>query len=43
MRKKLAFRLLFICLQSGIEDRLKVGGGGGGGGSSGESVGHDSS
>jgi hypothetical protein len=42
MREKLALCLLPICLQGGIEDRLKVGGGGGGGGGgNGVSPGHE--
>jgi hypothetical protein len=42
MREKLALCLLLICLQGGIEDRLKVGGGGGGGGGgNGVSLGHE--
>jgi hypothetical protein len=40
MREKLALCLLLICLQGGIEDRLKVGGGGGGG-DNGVSLGHE--
>jgi hypothetical protein len=39
MREKLALCLLLICLQGGIEDRLKVGGGGGG--RNGLSLGHE--
>jgi hypothetical protein len=42
MSEKLAFCLLFICLQGGIKDRLKVGGGGGGGGGGNWVMGHES-
>jgi hypothetical protein len=40
MSEKLVFCLLFVRVQGGIEDRLKVGGGRGGRGSVGVSLGH---